>query len=191
MTKVFSGGLVYEYSQEPNNYGLVNIDSNGDVAILTDYDNLRDQYNKLDISLLEAQNGTATSLTPPDCVTGLLAGANFTDSYDLPAQPSGAADLINNGVQGKGATAVASVSNTQPTQSVTSANGQALTGLRLKVLANDQSNLPGNNTSGTSEASGTSSGSSPTSTDAAVRLNGIKTGALVMGALTFGLFMQL
>jgi 1,3-beta-glucanosyltransferase GAS3 len=193
MTKVFSGGLVYEYSQEPNNYGLVELDSKGDITILTDYDNLRDQYNKLDISLLEKQNATATSLTAPSCEAGRLAGANFTDSYDLPARPDGVDDLISSGVSGNFPTAASSVTDTQPTQSVTGADGQAITGLRLNILASDESNLPGNNTSGTSQGSGTasSSGSNPTSTDAAVRLDGVKFGSLVVGTLAIGLFMQL
>ncbi|CAM9017439.1 unnamed protein product [Wickerhamomyces anomalus] len=44
MSGVFSGGLVYEYSQEANNYGLVDI--NGDsVSPRQDFDNLKKQYN--------------------------------------------------------------------------------------------------------------------------------------------------
>uniref|UniRef100_A0A060T471 1,3-beta-glucanosyltransferase n=1 Tax=Blastobotrys adeninivorans TaxID=409370 RepID=A0A060T471_BLAAD len=44
MTSVFSGGLVYEYSQEPNNYGLVEINPNGDVYILKDFETLSSQF---------------------------------------------------------------------------------------------------------------------------------------------------
>lgn len=44
MSGVFSGGLVYEYSQEANNYGLVDI--NGDeVTKRDDFNNLKEQYN--------------------------------------------------------------------------------------------------------------------------------------------------
>merc|ERR1711939_1132286 len=64
MTSVFSGGLIYEYSEEPNNYGLVNLNDNGTVSLLVDYDNLRTQYDSLDIGLLEKANATATSLSP-------------------------------------------------------------------------------------------------------------------------------
>ncbi|KIX05497.1 1,3-beta-glucanosyltransferase gel1 [Rhinocladiella mackenziei CBS 650.93] len=43
MTGVYSGGLVYEYSQEPSNYGLVEI--NGDsVTELPDFDALMSQF---------------------------------------------------------------------------------------------------------------------------------------------------
>ncbi|TPR10641.1 hypothetical protein CAN33_0035355 [Aspergillus niger] len=45
MTGVYSGGLVYEYSQESSNYGLVEI--NGDsVKTLSDYDALKSAYSK-------------------------------------------------------------------------------------------------------------------------------------------------
>ncbi|RMZ91911.1 hypothetical protein DV736_g851, partial [Chaetothyriales sp. CBS 134916] len=191
MTKVFSGGLVYEYSEEPNNYGLVNISSNGDIAIRTDYENLQKQYNSLDLNLLESQNDTATSLTAPGCnsIQG-LAGYSF----NIPTRPDGVNDLINNGVPGNFPTAVSTVTDTKPTQAVTGPDGQAITGLELKVLPNDESNLPGNNTSGTSEASPTtttsSAGSSKTS-NAAQRLDGVGLGNVAAGALTFGLLMQL
>ena len=35
-----SGGLVYEYSEEPLDYGLVAINDNATVTLSTDYDNL-------------------------------------------------------------------------------------------------------------------------------------------------------
>jgi len=46
MTSVFSGGLVYEFSQETNNYGLVDIKNNGKGAVTPrdDYKNLKKQY---------------------------------------------------------------------------------------------------------------------------------------------------
>lgn len=37
MADVFSGGLVYEFAQEPNNYGLVDYDEDGNVRLLPDY----------------------------------------------------------------------------------------------------------------------------------------------------------
>ena len=41
MIDVFSGGLVYEFTQEPNNYGLVKVLSNGDVKVLRDFIQLK------------------------------------------------------------------------------------------------------------------------------------------------------
>lgn len=47
MIDVFSGGLVYEFTQEPNNYGLVEILSNGDVKLLRDFVQLKKQFDNL------------------------------------------------------------------------------------------------------------------------------------------------
>lgn len=46
MIGVFSGGLVYEFSQEPNNYGLVEHTVEGDVYLLPDFHELRNQFWK-------------------------------------------------------------------------------------------------------------------------------------------------
>ena len=45
MIDVFSGGLVYEYSQEPNNYGLVEINQDGSIMLQEDYFQLRLSMN--------------------------------------------------------------------------------------------------------------------------------------------------
>ncbi|SCV00734.1 LAMI_0G06986g1_1 [Lachancea mirantina] len=44
MIDVFCGGLVYEYTLEPNEYGLVQVEDNGSVKLLPDYDALREKY---------------------------------------------------------------------------------------------------------------------------------------------------
>lgn len=44
MTSVFSGGLVYEYTEEENNYGLVVISSSGTVTKKDDYNNLKKAF---------------------------------------------------------------------------------------------------------------------------------------------------
>lgn len=46
MSSLFSGGLVYEYSQEANKYGLVQINDDDTITKLTDYNNLKSQYAK-------------------------------------------------------------------------------------------------------------------------------------------------
>lgn len=47
MINVFSGGLIYEFSQEPNNYGLVEILPNNDVRLLRDFHLLKTQFSAL------------------------------------------------------------------------------------------------------------------------------------------------
>lgn len=46
MSSLFSGGLVYEYSEEENEYGLVNIISSTEVELKDDFINLSEQLNK-------------------------------------------------------------------------------------------------------------------------------------------------
>jgi len=196
MTPVFSGGLIYEYSEEPNNYGLVNLNDNGTVSILQDYNNLRAQYDTLDAKLLESANVTATSLQAPACSLDFIAGTGFEESYDIPARPDGVDSIIQNGVNGTFPSGTKQVTQTSPSQTVYDVDGQVLSGLTLNVLEWDQSNLPGNNTSGTSPSSSgtssaTASASSPTKTGAAVKASDVRLGSLVLGALTIGLFMHL
>ncbi|KAG7857686.1 hypothetical protein KL939_002942 [Ogataea angusta] len=46
MSSVFSGGLVYEFAQEPNNYGLVDYDKDGNVLLLSDFHAFKEQMSK-------------------------------------------------------------------------------------------------------------------------------------------------
>ena len=73
MTGVMSGGLVYEWDQEVNNYGLVNVNANGTADLLQDYLTLKSQYDTLDIKSLMTSNATATSLQPPTCDQSLIS----------------------------------------------------------------------------------------------------------------------
>ena len=195
MTGVMSGGMVYEYSEEPNNYGLVTLNSNNTVSILQDYDNLRTEYDSLDISSLVKANSSATNLSPPTCDPSLIntADVSFDTTFNVPTRVAGIDELISSGVSGSYPTAFSKVTNTVPSQAVYDVNGQQLQGLKLNILASDQSNLPGNNTSGTSPSgSTTSSASSPTAThNAAVKGGEVRMGALVMGVLTMGFLLRL
>jgi hypothetical protein len=47
LTHVFSGGLVYEFAQEPNNYGLVDYDELGNVILLPDFFKFKEQILKV------------------------------------------------------------------------------------------------------------------------------------------------
>ena len=75
MTGVLSGGLVYEWDQEVNNYGLINVNSNNTVTLLQDYNSLRAQYDTLNIQSLMAANSTATNLKPPTCSQDLITAS--------------------------------------------------------------------------------------------------------------------
>ncbi|KAG7196031.1 uncharacterized protein KQ657_000039 [Scheffersomyces spartinae] len=48
MTKVFSGGIAYEYFNYENNYGVVQETGTGDVVKLTDFEYLKNRYVSID-----------------------------------------------------------------------------------------------------------------------------------------------
>lgn len=52
MIPVFSGGLVYEFTQEPNNYGLVEVGSGGEVHLLNDFQVLKEKYGQINSTVL-------------------------------------------------------------------------------------------------------------------------------------------
>lgn len=93
MTGVYSGGLVYEYSQEPSNYGLVEI-SGGSVSELPDFAALQSQF-------------AATPNPSGDGGYNSTGGASGCPSYSspnwlvqgdaLPAIPEGAKQYMGKG----------------------------------------------------------------------------------------------
>lgn len=96
MTKVFSGGLVYEYSQEGNGYGIVTISG----STVSPVDN---QFSYLQSALSNATDptdggGYTTSSTVQDCPdqSDNWDTSPFTGSA-LPAMPSGAETYMKNG----------------------------------------------------------------------------------------------
>jgi hypothetical protein len=165
MTQSFSGGLVYEYTQEENDYGLVQINDNSTVTLLVDYDNLMAQYKKLDMSRIQASNTTQTSAKAPKCDSSLITNSTFTDSFDLPKRPSKVQNMIDNGLSDANTGKLVEVKSTDITQKIYNANGQEITGIKLNILASGESNTPGAHSSGsTSGSSGSgSSGSSSSS----------------------------
>lgn len=189
MTGVMSGGLVYEWDQAINNYGLVNVNSNGTADLLQDYLNLQAQYLTLDMKALMAANATATSLQPPACDQSLITTPKFDDGFNVPARPVGVDDMINNGIQNKPGGKLVALSSTTVSQAVYNVSGQQITGLKLNVLPKDQSNTPGSNGSGSSSGTATGSAPSSTSSSAAVRDGDVRAGQMVLAALAMGLLV--
>ena len=97
MTSVFSGGLVYEYSQEGNGYGLVTISGNTVTPVGSQ---VKDLGNALNSTSNPSGNGGARSGSgtkqscPPQ--SSDWDTSPFTGSA-LPATPSGAAKYFKNG----------------------------------------------------------------------------------------------
>ncbi|CAN3376411.1 pH-responsive protein 1 [Diutina rugosa] len=84
MTDVWSGGIVYMYFEEENNYGLVSV-SNGKVSTLDDFNNLSSQMAKLSSqSYAPVASASSEASNTLACPT---IGANWKASSKLPPTP--------------------------------------------------------------------------------------------------------
>lgn len=184
MTPVLSGGLVYEYSEEPSDYGLVSINSNGSAQLLPDFDTLQSQFNTLNVTALQGLKAQNTSVVPPTCAVSLIS-SSFDSNFTIPAVPPGAQDLIDNGIANKNNGKLVPVTATKVTQQVEDASGTVMTGLAITLLADDQSNNPGHSSS---TSSATASAASPTKTkkSAAVSVRGNMNAMVTMVLLVLG-----
>ncbi|KAF3922421.1 hypothetical protein AA313_de0205120 [Arthrobotrys entomopaga] len=95
MTGVFSGGLVYEFTQEPNNYGLVEVSTDlKSIKKRVDYNNLKEMYEKVPNP---SGNGGATTTTgKPSTCPSKVPGVWEADCT-LPQMPQKAQVYLNNG----------------------------------------------------------------------------------------------
>ncbi|CAI7630437.1 unnamed protein product [Penicillium glandicola] len=167
MTQAFSGGLVYEWTQEDNEYGLVKINNSDTVTTLVDYDNFQNQLNKLDMDRIMSSNSTQTSVEAETCSVSLITSKTFYDAWDLPEVPSKVSDYIKNGLPDAPTGKLVSVSSTTIPQTVYDYTGKEITGIKFEVKSgantpSNSSSSSGSSTSGSSSSSGTS-----TSTNAA------------------------
>ncbi|CCH45072.1 putative secreted protein [Wickerhamomyces ciferrii] len=98
LVNTFSGGLVYEYTEEPSHYGVVDLNDDGSITYKEDFDNLKNEFANSSLpTILEDDVEEADIVTcNADIVTDIYPsfGANFT----IPEQPKEIADLIENGV---------------------------------------------------------------------------------------------
>ena len=162
MTSVMSGGLVYEYYQEDNDFGLVSLYDNGTAQLRNDYNALQKQYNTLDVKALQSMDSSLGSVKAPTCSSSLISSSGFNTSFTLPPVPSGGQTLIDNGISNPNKGKLVSVTTTAVADAVYDANGNAIKNLAIKPLADDESNTPnGSNTSGQSS---TTTGATPSST---------------------------
>ncbi len=92
MSSVFSGGLVYEYSEEPNNYGLVNITSEDSVLKQDDFYNLQGEYNSTKNPT--GDGGSKATVSSIECPT---LSDNWVATDDLPTLPEDAETYMKDG----------------------------------------------------------------------------------------------
>lgn len=175
MTGVFSGGLAYEFTQEPNDYGLVSI--NGTSAyLLSDFAALQSQYAKV----TSVTAGTAQAVTRPTTCPAANSYAHLNGTNVLPDTP--VANLIKNGIPSNlyspGKLITPSTWSTNYT--IVDENGKTITnkaidssGYTVTNPANGGSGSSGSQVGGSSGSSGTGNSTSSTSDAAGVRVSGV------------------
>jgi len=86
MSNVWSGGIIYEYVEQGNAFGLVNISADGtSVTTLTDFTNLKSQYTTATGSSLAMASYTPTVSLPVSCPA---SNASWPVSTNLPPTPN-------------------------------------------------------------------------------------------------------
>ncbi|CDO56647.1 hypothetical protein DV495_001758 [Geotrichum candidum] len=143
LADVFSGGLVYEYSLEANNYGLVDIKSDGSVRLLDDFANLQTAYNK--VKLDKQSESSVVNVTHPACNDALAKNikaidSSFNPSFELPDCP--ADDILKGGVGNNNKGKVVDLSNTQSQFDIYNIEGKAIANTSITVNPDNQINTP-------------------------------------------------
>ena len=99
MTGVLSGGIIYEYAQEDNDYGLALLNENGTANLLNDFYTLKTQYASIDFKTVQSIKATTSSNKPPKCDSSLISNDGFNNNFTLPVVPDdGSKDVIEKGV---------------------------------------------------------------------------------------------
>lgn len=141
MTDVFSGGVVYEYVQEDNNYGLVDVKEDGSAKILPDFYAFRDQVAKLDYKALQSQKPPAGSANkPPLCDSKLIQTKGFNNNFTLPQLPPGAPEIIQKGVSPKPVGKIVNIDSWKVPFKITNPDGSVIQDLEVKPLSDDETN---------------------------------------------------
>ncbi|KAK5997213.1 1,3-beta-glucanosyltransferase gel2 [Cladobotryum mycophilum] len=139
MTPVFSGGVVYEWTEEDNNYGLVNI-QDGTLQIMTDYNRLKAQYAKINWKSVQTQPASKKGPAPPN--------------------PSpGTQKLIDHGISNKPSGKIVKISDWSVKLPVKDSEGNAMKGLKVNPLSNDEYNWYGKNAAETGSSNDNSNNS--------------------------------
>ena len=146
MNEVFSGGMVYEYTMEDNNYGIVQLDDDGNVELLKDFDTLATQYASVDWDSVNTMKADSSSPKPPQCDEDLITTSGFDTNFPIPEMPSdNSPDILKDGVNPapKGQIIDLTDDDFVVKQKVTDAEGNEVQNLAVKPV--EGANKPGNN----------------------------------------------
>lgn len=141
MSQSFSGGLVYEYTQEENDYGLVKIKENGDATLLPDFENLRKAFGKLDMKRVHAARKDQTSVKPVKCSPDLIESKDFK-SFDVPKCPEEVKHMIEHGYRHSRTGKLVDVKKTDLPCTVLDHNGREVSDVKFHQVNDGETNKP-------------------------------------------------
>jgi 1,3-beta-glucanosyltransferase GAS3 len=161
MDQTLSGGVVYEYSQEANDYGLVSIYSNATAQLVSDYDTLREKYAAIDWTTIQGVKASTTNKTASTCSSSLITESEFSSNWTLPTIPTAAEKIITDGVSPLPSGKIVTISDLTVSQKVYDADGNVISGLSVVQLSSTAFNEYGtNNMTASSSTTSTSTSSS-------------------------------
>lgn len=96
---VLDGGLVYEYSEETSNYGLVDIEDDSSVTLLGDYFNFKSQLEKSNIPNIS--DSDVVDYKPKKCNATSIQqlDKSFSANFTLPKANKDTQYMIDHGVE--------------------------------------------------------------------------------------------
>lgn len=128
LSSFVSGGFVYEFSNEANNYGLVDIDDDGNVSIRKDYDNLKTAFSNVTTTQTTASSvatGTSSLKGVPTCGSDPSSSNSLNWNFNLPPCPATSLLESNGGNINVGTLVPVTPSN--KTYAIVNAAGSAIT----------------------------------------------------------------
>jgi hypothetical protein len=181
LSKSFAGGLIYEYGEEDNNYGLVDVKDDGTLKFKKDYDNLKKEFKKIkEPNTKSSDIKNETSKCDKDAVKKL--DSSFQTNFTLPDCP--AKDLLKKGGGNKNVGKIVDVEKKSSKYEIQDSNGDKVSDTSIKIdkdnLVNKQRGAPSDDddddkssssTTSASKASQTSDSSSSSSKDAAFHIS--------------------
>lgn len=187
MTPYFSGGVVYEYSQEKNDFGLVVLNEDGSAKVKVDYDNFQSQLSMLNFTALQSTTAVADTIPFPKCSASLIKTKDFPSNFTaIPNPPDdGLAELIVNGVAKPNNGKLVEITDLKVKQTVKNSDGSVITGLEVKRLTDG--NVPTQTSS--SSTSPTSDSAAETSSNVAVGRKELENFGFIMSSLFAALYL--
>ncbi|KAG7796170.1 hypothetical protein KL929_003361 [Ogataea haglerorum] len=164
LVNTLSGGLIYEYSTEANDYGLVKIASNGSVTIKQDFDNLKSQLENSSIPTIYSDEVSKARIVTCDKAYLESLSSVFDADFDLPDAPDGVEDMIHFGANNSNVGKIVEIDVRASNYTIFDTDGTEITSAVISVASTNTINSQtGTSASGSAHHPSTTSSSSSSS----------------------------